>query len=271
MNARARHGWFLVGATLAIGAFAPAVASAEPAPAAPAVTPKAMAPKVSMRNIVRNKLPADANVIGLEFTVLKVDSAGSHSAVNPEDHSFQIGDSFLVKIRPQDEVYVYVFTEGPEGKRACLLPEKPDEPLLVKQGMEISLPENGDTFTFEHPAGEEKFVVVALKQPNPDLDLLAAAAFKEPGKTLNNSEREQQARADAAIDGLRERGGQAVRLRGGSRLEQQVRSGLEQIETNRTQFIKPPDETVTHSEVVGINTSEIIIDIPLRSEAVARK
>ncbi|MFM8498318.1 MAG: DUF4384 domain-containing protein [Planctomycetia bacterium] len=223
------------------------------------------------RNIVRNKLPADAKVIGLEFTVLKLDSVGIQSAVDPEAHAFQIGDSFLVKIRPQDDVYVYVFTEGPQGKRACLLPEDAGEPLLVKQGVEISLPENGDAFTFEPPAGEEKLIVVALKQPNPDLDLLAAAAFKAPGKTLSNTEQEQQARTDAALDGLRERGGSSVRLRGGSGLEEQVRASLNRAEENHRQLVTPPDDTTRHTEVVGVNTSEIIIDIPLRSQTAAQK
>lgn len=220
-----------------------------------------------MRNIVRNKLPPDAKLIGLEFTVLKIDSAGSESAIDPEDHSFEIGDCFLVKIRPQDDVYVYVFTEGPDGKRACLLPEDPAQPLLVKQSEEISLPENGDSFSFEPPAGEEKLVVVAIKEPNRDLDRLAEAAFKEPGKNLNNEQREQRARTDAAIEGLRERGGKVVRLKGGSNREREVISRME----SRTQFIVPPDETTPHSEVVGVNTSEIIVDIPLRSQAAGPK
>jgi hypothetical protein len=249
--------WAVVGVTGAFG-----VAS-RVLPAAETTTPG----KVSMRNIVRSKLPPDAKVIGLEFTVLKIDSAGTQSAVDPEDHSFQIGDSFLVKIRPQDDVYVYVFTAGPQGKRSCLLPEDPAEPLLVKQGVEISLPEDGGAFTFEPPAGEEKLVVVALKEPNSDLDLLASAAFEEPGKKMTDQEQEQQAQADAAIDGLRQRGGAAVRLRGGSSLEREVSSRMEA----RTQFIVPPDGTTPHSEVVGVNASEIIVDIPLRSEAAAGK
>lgn len=253
MARRVPSRWASVGITIALGLISQKVLAVETA------TPG----KVSMRNIVRNKMPPDAKVIGLEFTVLKVDSAGSQSAVDPEDHSFEIGDSFVVKIRPQDDVYVYVFTEGPDGQRACLLPEDSADPVMVKQGREISLPENGDMFTFEPPAGEEKLVVIALKEPNPDLDRLADAAFKGSGNEPTTKDQEQQARGDAAIDGLRQRGGAAVRLRGGSSLEHEVAARMEA----RTQFIVPSDETTPHSEVVGVNASEIIVDIPLRSEA----
>ena len=44
-----------------------------------------------------------------------VDDAGNERAVDPAEHTFDVGDSFLVRIRPHDDLYVYVFNEGPEG------------------------------------------------------------------------------------------------------------------------------------------------------------
>jgi hypothetical protein len=267
MKRSVEHRWVAVGICFVFGLAAEAVVMAEPAASAlDRAAEAASSGRVKRRNIALRKLPANAKVIGLEFTVLKVDSAGSEAAVDPEDHSFQIGDSFVVKIRPQDDVYVYVFTEGPEGKRACLLPEPDGEPLLVKQGVEISLPDNGDTFTFEPPAGEEKLVVVALREPNPNLDRLAEAAFKEPGKKLGSQEQDLQAGLDP-FDGLRKRGGESVRVRGGSAKEKDREFGaaVEKLAANAGQVVVPPDETTPHTEVVGMNKSEIIVDIPLRS------
>lgn len=224
--------------------------------------------EVRLRNIVRRKLPRDARVIGMEFTVLRVDDAGNQQPVDPASHAFRIGDSFLVKIKPQDDLYVYVFTEGPGETggqhRACLLPDSPAEPLLVKAGTEVTLPENDGLFTFEPPAGEEKFVVVALREPNADLNLIAAAAFKEPGaKLMSTEEKAKQAKASAAVDGLRTRADE-VRLRGSRKKLEQA---IESIDPKGGPgvFETPPDEASPSTEVIGVNTSEIIVDIPLKS------
>lgn len=262
-------GWAAVGITFAYGSASRTVTAAESDMPAEGKATEAAAPVgVTRRNIVRSKLPPEAKVIGLEFTVVKIDSAGRELAVDPEDHSFSIGDSFLVRIRPQDDLYVYVFTEGPEGQRACLLPEDPAEPLMVKQGAEISLPDNGDTFTFEPPAGEEKLVVVAVREPNPDMDRLAEAAFREQGRKLDTQEQERQAGSDP-FDRLRKNGGRSVSVRGPSSKAKDPRflAAVAECADTRGQVIRGPDEATPHSEVFGINKSEIIVDIPLRSNA----
>lgn len=238
-----------------------------PLPATAAET--AAPPKARLRNIVRKSLPENAKVIGLEFSVLDVEDNGTRTAVDPEEHAFEVGDSILVSIKPQDDLYVYVFTEGPDGTRACLLPESPDSPLLVPAGAEISLPENGDLFTFEPPAGEEKLVVVALKQPNPDLAFVEQAAFKAPGqRVVSGTEQEQISRATAAMAGVRERGLKGVRMRGSpskmtAAIESLAHSGDSASEP--AQFATPPDAESRSTEVVRINAPEIIVDIPLRS------
>lgn len=226
-------------------------------------------PKTRLRNIVRKSLPENARVIGLEFSVLDVDTNGTKTAVDPEEHSFEVGDSILVSIKPQDDLYVYVFTEGPDGKRACLLPESPDTPLLVKAGEEVSLPDNGDLFTFEAPAGEEKLVVVALKEPNHDLAFMEQAAFKAPGqRVISGAEQERLERSTAAMEGVRERGLKGVRMRGS---QAKLKSAIESLgqsgdsASEPAQFIAPPDVESRSTEVVRVNAPEIVVDIPLRS------
>ncbi len=120
---------------------------------------------VRTRNIVRKNLPAEAKSIALEYTIVALDRMGSQKTVDPEQHLFAIGDSFLVKVKPQDDVYVYIFTEGPDGKRVGLMPDPEnaaEQPPLVKSSQEVLLPDDGSWFEFHPPAGTEKLVVVAL-------------------------------------------------------------------------------------------------------------
>mgnify|MGYP003340838369 CR=1 FL=1 len=98
------------------------------------------AAQIRERNVIRKQLPKNVKSIALEYTVLAVDDSGKERFVDPHKHTFKVGDSFLVRIKPQDDVYVYVFNEGPTGERACLLPSGDEKPPLVKSGVEISLP-----------------------------------------------------------------------------------------------------------------------------------
>jgi hypothetical protein len=240
------------------------VAAAASLPSADAVE-TAAPPKARLRNIVRRSLPENAKVIGLEFSVLKIQADGTQTAVDPEEHSFQVGDSILVSIKPQDDLYVYVFTEGPDGTRACLLPESTDAPPLVKAGIEISLPDDGDLFTFEPPAGDEKLVVVALKQPNPDLAFVEQAAFRAPGqKVVSGAEQDQLERGTTAMNGVRERSMKGVRMRGSV---SKLKAAIESLDSasEAAQFIAPPDAETQSTEVIRVNAPEIIVDIPLRS------
>jgi hypothetical protein len=212
------------------------------------------------RNIVRKALPENTEAIGLEYTVLKVSEGSTDGTpVDPASHAFRVGDSFRVTIRPQDDLYVYVFTEGPGGARACLLPESPDSPLLVKADARIDLPEGGDVFTFESPAGEEKLVVLATKEPNPDLDLLASTAFK--GEAASLTTEDESAKAKEAVEGVRQRGAGVIRERG--RHSDLVRKA--QSLPSQAMLEKDPDADSPATEIIGVGMSEIIVDIPLRS------
>lgn len=225
---------------------------------------------VSYRNIVRKQLPKEANVIGLEYTVMTVDKDGNEKAVDPESHPFHIGDSFLVRIKPQDDVYVYVFTEGPTGDKQCLLPAESESPTLVRSETEISLPDDGGWFEFQPPAGNEKLVVIATKEPNTKLNLLAAAAFRESGKRLSVAEEAEKKQANAEVTAVRERGTKGIRTRG------PVKKNLGSLTTEFDQqagdatVIVPPSEEKPATEVVRrlgdqAGAAELIIDIPLRS------
>jgi hypothetical protein len=244
-----------------------AIAAADKDPATPA-RPEAT---TRDRNVVRKKLPPNFKSIALEYTILLADEKGSHRPVDPAEHTFEVGDSFLVRIRPQDDLYVYVFNEGPGGERVCLLPAADEPPHLVKSGDEIELPDDGGFFTFEPPAGEEKLVVVALAEPTDDVRLLASAVFKGQGGGLNGeSAAEARKQADAAIDRLRETSGATVRTRG------PVRKVIERLESGvpaggTVSHVEPPHDGESSSYGIAVSAAgdagpNLILDIPLRSQ-----
>jgi hypothetical protein len=226
--------------------------------------------EVRERNVVRKQLPKHVKSIALEYTVIAVDDTGKEQFVDPHAHTFKVGDSFLVRIRPQDDVYVYVFNEGPTGERSCLLPSEGEKPPLVKKGAEISLPDDGGYFTFSEPAGEEKLVVVALTEPNDDLQLLTSAVFKSgrsAAENLTSEQREAKKRADAGMESLRQRAGTGVQSRG------PVRKVVERVEglgaDGRVTHVEPPrpGETSSYGIAVSAGDPELFLDIPLHSRA----
>lgn len=232
-------------------------------------------PGVRTRNVIRKKLPRNLKSIALEYTVVLVDKDGRERPVDPATHTFELGDSFLVKIKPEDDLYVYVFNEGPAGERICLLPAVDEQPQLVKAGSDIKLPEDGGYFTFEPPAGDEKFIVVALPEPTDDVRLLATVAFKsEQQKAVGftTAAAEDKQKADSAIDALREKSGAAARTRG------PVRKVIERIDDGigkqTVSHVEPPLDGEPSSYGIAIvaedgSGPELVLDIPLRSRGAA--
>jgi hypothetical protein len=220
------------------------------------------------RNVVRKKLPRNVKSIALEYTVILIDESGNERAVDPAEHTFEVGDSFLVRIRPQDDLYVYVFNEGPQGERICLLPAEDEKPEPVRAGADITLPDDG-YFTFEPPAGEEKLVVVALPEPTNDLRLLTTSVFKGQAAGLESEDKAAAAKqADAAIDALREKSGAAVRTRGPVRKVVERLDGLG--EGVAVSHVEPPLDGESSSYGIAIAAGdadgpELVLDIPLRS------
>jgi hypothetical protein len=227
------------------------------------------------RNIVRKKLPRNLKSIALEYTVVLVDKDGRERPIDPAAHTFELGDSFLVKIKPEDDVYVYVFNEGPGGERTCLLPAADEQPQRVKADSDIKLPSDGGYFTFEPPAGEEKLVVVALPEPTDDVRLLASVAFKtaeQKAGGLTSAAADDKKKADAAIDALREKSGAATRTRG------PVRKVIERIDggigKQTVSHVEPPLDGEPSSYGIAIVAAdgsgpELVLDIPLRSRGAA--
>jgi hypothetical protein len=227
---------------------------------------------VRQRDIVRKKLPRNLRSIALEYTVVLVDTHGKEQAVDPAEYTFELGDSFLVKIRPEDDLYVYVFNEGPEGARTCLLPAEDEQPQLVKAGTDIKLPDDGGYFTFEPPAGEEKLLVVALPQPTDDVRLLASTAFKlqggKAGELESDDDIQAKKQADAAIESLRETSGATTRTRG------PVRKVIERLDSGignqAISHVEPPLDGEQSSYGIAITSGngddpKLVLDIPLRS------
>ena len=238
-----------------------ALAIAAPPPTAALGEEPSTASGRRLRSIVLKKLPENTQIIGLEFTIVHVDANGVHKAVDtePENYPFKIGDSFLLRIKPQDDVFVYVFTEGPDGKRSRLLPESPQRPLRVKADAAIDIPNDGNLFTFEAPAGEEKLLVVALREHNPNLLLIQEAAFQRGGQQLRSA-------ADEAIDGIKKGVEDNRRMRGAKR-QMVDRATAITPGSGRVQVEATPEREAPLTEVLGINTSELVVGISLHSLA----
>src|SRR5262245_9237686 len=58
-----------------------------------------------MRNIVR-KMLKDVSIVALEYTVI-VNQDGQEKAVNPAEHTFVVGDQCRIRIKPEDDLYIY--------------------------------------------------------------------------------------------------------------------------------------------------------------------
>jgi hypothetical protein len=251
---------------------APATAAPEHAPAVsppPAGQPAsdASAGDLAQRRIVRKRLPRDLRSIALEYEVLRIDERDRPVAVDPAAHTFSVGDSFLVKIRPEDDLYVYVFNEDAAGNRTCLLPARDEPPRLVKQGEEILLPDDGGAFTFEPPPGEETLVVVAVPEPTDDVKLLAAAVFRarDDSATTAAAAKEQ---ADAAMTALRDR---AVGLQSRGPVGPFVKR-VEEGGGGRVTHVEPPTEGQPASYGIAVAPAageppELVLDIELRSKS----
>ena len=235
-----------------------------------AVTGRAEEPaeEARTRNVVRKKLPRDVKSIALEYSVILVDENGNEKPVDPVNHTFEVGDSFLVRFRPQDDLYVYVFNQGPKGERACLLPQDDEKPKLVAKGVEISLPDDGSYFTFQPPAGEEQMIVVALQKPV-DLRLLSLSVFRDrAGGKLNA--KPADGNGNVVADDIRSRAEAAPKLRG------PVRKVVERLDkepidaSGRLTHVEPPIDGETSSYGIAIagpkaGNPELILDIPLKS------
>jgi len=240
---------------------APALPAASAAPAAEATADEG---QVATRDIIRKSLPPDSVSMVLEYTVMLLDANGNEKAVDPHDHTFKLGDEIAVRIKPDDDVYVYVFNRGPTGTLTILLPTSSEQPPRVTKGQEISLPE-ADFFQFAAPAGKEDLLVVATYEPSDNVRLLARNTFAAQSAEKDRLESKaggDDTAAKAAADNL---ASHAV-TRGTSQ-----RIGAKAPSRAKTHVFPPEAGAVSNLAVTygaaGAGKPEMVLTIPLVSSA----
>ena len=156
-----------------------------PAPDPPAVSQTKQPPTTTKQ--AEKKQPAqaksaksDAHVVaasvplGLRYSVLKRDSAGTFQEVDP-DTIFHSGDRIRIRVEANTSGYLYVVTQGTSGMWKPLFPsaEVAAGSNRVDKGDSRMIP-SGDSgqFVFNEQGGVEKLFLVLTRQPETDLDKL---------------------------------------------------------------------------------------------------
>lgn len=221
-------------------------------------------------------LTGDAHhVVALEYTVLLRKPDGDEP-VDVNTHNFDVGDQIRVRIKPESDLYIYIFHEGASGERTCLLPDKKEMPPLAKAQESLDLPADGSVFEFSPPAGDEKLIVVATEKPSEDLAVMADVVFKKPNEELTKEEQEVQkklkARSQKILKSIRERQAQGTQYRGlfSSDALTKVRQEISKKGATRAVLEEPPHdgETSTFSMSVSFRENEApqhFVTIPLKS------
>jgi hypothetical protein len=244
-------------ATLGCGSSQAPVATRPAAPSVTATPGGDGTADVVTRDIVRKRISPGMMSMALAYTVYMIDDTGREIPVDPHEHTFRVGDEIVVRIKPDDDVYVYIFTEGPTGKRDRLMPQEGEAHRLVKKGEEVSLPD-GPPLTFEEPAGKETLLVVATFQPSEQIGLLAREAFQRRDDTLRSRAPDQ---AEAASRTALEPG---VSTRGPS-------ASLVKKPAKSITHVFPPSEgkpdnyAITYGDP-AVGKPEMFLNIPLVSE-----
>lgn len=142
------------------------------------------------------------NAISINYKILLLQPDGTEKFVDEEKYTFRFGEQFRLQIEADNDMYLYVFHEGPDGQRTVLVPDKYDDGYvpMVKKGEKTIVPDDGTYFEFVEPPGEERLLVYATmeKQPN----LTPDEAFKEQDKQTEIKVKSQQ---DAVLNEEKER------------------------------------------------------------------
>lgn len=106
----------------------------------------------------------------VNYKILLLEPNGKEKLV-PEDFEFKIGQQFRLEVEADNDLYLYVFHEGPKGDRTILMPDKYDNGRvpLAKKGEKKVIPDDGTYFEFAPPAGAEKVLVYASPEKKPEL------------------------------------------------------------------------------------------------------
>lgn len=210
------------------------------------------------------------SVVALEYTVLQLTPEGE-VAVDPSNKQFNIGDKIRVKIEPLEDLYIYIFHEGPTGEQTCLLPTSNEKPPLARAHKPLVLPADG-YLKFSPPPGDEKLIVVAAEQPINDLTLLASVVFKKPDQELTPEEKQVKAKLKASgqqmLKSIREQQAQGSTFRG--ILSPEAEKKLAAKTKSRAMVEEPPhgDKKSTFAMAAsakGSGKPSLLVSIPLRS------
>lgn len=120
----------------------------------------------------------------MEYTVLRVKDR-KELPVHPRDYRFEIGEQIALRILPKDDVYLYVFAQGPTGDKECLWPLTDDVQKPAQRDQVFEIP----PFFIHPPPGDEKLILVATIEPSKDLAGLTDRVFKKLDKELSAAER----------------------------------------------------------------------------------
>ena len=127
------------------------------------------------------------NATSLAVRILLLADDNSKNAVDFENHVFEVGQHFLIEIECDSDLYVYLFHEGPDGKRSMLMPNpKFDDKRtpMVAKGTKKVLPDDGTGFVVVPPSGKEKLLIFASAEPQPNLT--PEQAFKQNRSEADN-------------------------------------------------------------------------------------
>jgi hypothetical protein len=111
--------------------------------------------------------------LGLRYTLLQQLNTGKTEEVLP-DSTFRAGDSIRISVMANEPGYLYVVQRGSTGAWNVLFPQ-PGTPEVnrVEAGRNYEIPGgDGEYFTFDEHAGQEKIYVLLSREAIKDLDNL---------------------------------------------------------------------------------------------------
>ncbi|HEX4231104.1 MAG TPA: DUF4384 domain-containing protein [Bryobacteraceae bacterium] len=122
--------------------------------------------------------------LGLRYTLLQQLKTGQNEEVLP-DSTFRAGDSIRISVMANEPGYLYVIQRGSTGAWNVLFPQ-PGTPEVnrVEAGRNYEIPGgDGEYFTFDEHAGQEKIYVLLSRAAVRDLDnlILQVQQGHQPG------------------------------------------------------------------------------------------
>lgn len=122
--------------------------------------------------------------LGLRYTLLQQLNTGQTEEVLP-DSTFRAGDSIRISVMANEPGYLYVVQRGSTGAWNVLFPQPgTSEVNRVQAGRNYEIPGGeGEYFTFDEHAGQEKIYVLLSREAVKDLDnlVLQVKQGQQPG------------------------------------------------------------------------------------------